>query len=238
MPFTPLTNYAGYEHVLNAMPTFVHKNGNIYGIAIEKQGGVRQNLVIYRKRPGFTLPEFVHRYVGGVDSASQIAAGGCVIDLTGALHTWASAVPLGLPPITKTGFVGGFWEPIAGVDDPWGQDTPQASGGGVKLFPAQLTNPAWEGRIMGPNVGEWVDIPATFGCPPAEAYIVRFVAQASQGDVRVRAGTQQAPAILTVNTQLPNIQVHTQGWAPGPLTWVSTVHAGAQVWFQIVGRAL
>lgn len=229
--FTPLINYAGYaEHVLNAVPCFAHPNGTIYGVAIEKQSGARQNLSVYRVRRGSNVRELVHRYVGGgVDAASQIAAGGCLIDPTGALHVWASAVPMGTPNITKTGFVGGFWPPIPNVDAPW------SSGGGITLFDAPRTTLAWEGRQMGANVGELVDIPVVFGVPVASAYLLRFVAQSSAADVRVRAGTQASPFYVTVNTQVPNVQVHAQGWAPGPQVWVSTAQGAAQVWLQVLG---
>jgi len=121
MTFTPLINYAGYAHVLNALPCFVHPgNGNLYGVAVEKQSGTKQNLSVYRARPGSLERELVKRYTGGgVDAQSQIAAGGCVIDRDGSLHVWASADPVGGEKITETGFVGGFWEPIPGVDEPW-----------------------------------------------------------------------------------------------------------------------
>ena len=234
MAFTPLINYSGYEHVLNCMPTFFHQNGNVYGIAIEKQGGLRQNLSVYRVRPGSLARELVKRYVGGVDTKSQIAAGGCGILQDGSLWVWASAVPKELPPITQTGFVGGFFDPIPGVDDPWSGGTPGPSGG-VVLFDAPITNPAWEGRAIPANSGIAVDIPSTFGVPAAAAYLVRFVVQSDAPNVRVRAGTQAAPFILTCNTQIANVQVHTQGWAPGPICYVSTVNGAAVVWFRLVG---
>lgn len=230
MTFTPLINYAGYAHVLNAMPCFVHPgNGNLYGIAIEKQGGTRQNLSVYRVRPGSVTRELVKRYIGGgVDAASQIAAGGCVIHQDGSLEVWASAAPVGQPPITETGFVGGFWPRIPNVDAPW-------SSGGVTLFPSPLTTPAWEGRQMAANSGEWVDIPLTFGATAASSYLLRFVALSDVPDVRVRAGTEAAPFFLTVNTQAAHIQIHAQGWAPGPRVWVSTANGAAQVWMQVLG---
>lgn len=228
MPFQPLINYQGYAHCLNALPCFVHPgNGNLYGIAIEKQAGLRQNLSVYRVRPGSLVRELVHRYVGGVDSASQIAAGGCVIRKDGSLEVWASAVPIGIPPITQTGFVGGCWDPIPGVDEPWGA-------GGITLFPAPVTSPTWEARTL--SGGVLVDIPAVFGVPSASAYLVRFVASASAPNVRVRAGaSEQAPAFLTVNTQAAGVQVHTQGWTPGPQAWISTANGAALIWLQIVG---
>lgn len=229
--FTPLRNYAGHEHVLNALPTFAHQNGNLYGIAIEKQAGVRQNLTVYRKRPGASAAEQVHRFVGGVDSAAQIAAGGCAILPNGSLEVWASAVPMGIPPITKTGFVGGWWDPIPGIDDPW------SSGGGVKLFDVPLTHPTWEGRQMAANTGVLIDIPAVFGAPVASVYVVRFVVVADGPNIRARAGTERAPFILTANTKAAGVEEHLQGDAPGPICYVSTAQGAAKVWFQIVGVA-
>lgn len=244
MPFTPLIDYHSYEHILNAVPCFVHPgNGNLYGIAIEKQAGIRQNLSVYRVRPGSPARELVHRYVGGIDSAAQIAAGGCVIHQDGSLEVWASAVPLGIPPITKTGFVGGFWEPIPNVDEPWtsggapGPPGPAgpAGAGGVVLFPVPLTSPDWEARTL--SSGVLVDIPAVFGCPIASAYLVRLVASASAPNVRVRAGTVDAPYFLTVNTQVAGVQVHAQGFSPGPQMYISSVNGTALTWLQIVGRS-
>ena len=227
--FTPLINYSGYAHVLNALPCFVHQNGNLYGIAIEKQSGLRQNLSVYRVRPGSNVRELVHRYVGGIDSQAQIAAGGCVIQRDGSLWVWASAVPVGIPPITTTGFVGGFWEPIPDVDEPWGD------GGGITLFDAPLISPAWEGRAL--NGGELVDIPSVFSAPVASSYLVRFVVQADAANVRVRAGTHAAPFFLTVNTQIAGVQIHAQGWIPGPEAWISTINGSALVWLQIIGHS-
>jgi hypothetical protein len=226
--FTPLINYAGMEHVLNAMPCFVHPNGNRYGIAIEKRGGVTQNLSVYRMRNGTTAREHVHTYTGGVDSVAQIAAGGCIIRPDGALEVWAAATPVQSPNVTKTGFVGGFWEPIPNVDDPY-----TLGGSGVTLFPHLMTAPSWENRTVAG--GQWVDVPSVFGVPASSAYIVRFVAESDAADVRVRAGTDVSPSFLTVNTQLPNVQIHAQGWAPGPRCWVSVAQGTARVWMQICG---
>jgi hypothetical protein len=243
MTFTPLTNYAGYSHVLNAVPCFVHPgNGNLYGIAIEKQAGIRQNLSVYRVRPGSDARELVKRYVGGIDSAAQIAAGGCVILQDGSLQVWASAVPVGVPPITQTGFVGGFWPPVPNVDEPWtgggepGEPGPPgpAGAGGITLLPSVVTSPSWEGRTL--QGGVMVDIPATFGVPSAAAYLVRFVASASAANVRVRAGRDENnPYFLTLNTAVAGVQQHAQGWTPGPSCYVSTVNGAALVWFQVCG---
>lgn len=159
--FTPLINYAGYEHVLNAVPCFIHPgNHNVYGIAIEKHGDIRQDLSVYRVRPGSQVRELAHRFVGGgVDAQTQIAAGGCLIRPDGSLEVWASADPVGGTPITKTGFVGGFWPPIPGIDDPYPlvsalqaqiaaleariNALPPTTTGGTLVIPAQQA--PWEG---------------------------------------------------------------------------------------------
>lgn len=242
MSFEPLVNYAGYEHVLNAVPCFVHNNGNMYGVAVEKVGGVQQNLSVYRTRPGSTHRELVHRYVGGVDSRAQIAAGGCVILRDGTLEVWASAVPPLQPDTTDTGFQGVFAR-IPNVDAPWssggetgpaGPAGPQGAGS-VTLFPTPYTIAAWEGRQLASGAAESVNVPAVFGAPSAVTYLIRFVAVATLANVRVRAGTPAWPFYLTLNTQLPNMEVHIQGWTPGPSIHVSTVNGPAKCWLQILG---
>jgi hypothetical protein len=123
----------------------------------------------------------------------------------------------------------------AGVPGPQGPPgAPGAPGaGGVVLFPAPLTSAAWEGRTL--NGGEAVDIPATFGCAPAAAYLIRFVAQSNTADVRVRAGTIAAPFFLTLNLVVPKLQAHIQGFAPGPIAYISTAQGEAKIWLQVVG---
>jgi hypothetical protein len=109
------------------------------------------------------------------------------------------------------------------------------AGGGIVLLPAPVTTPAWEGRKV--EGGVLVDVPSTFGVPSAAAYLIRFVAQSSAPNVRVRAGTEQAPYFVTVNTQAPGLQMHCQGWTPGPDVYVSSVNGVAQVWLQVLGHA-
>jgi hypothetical protein len=242
MTFTPLIDYAGYEHVLNAMPCFVHPgNGNLYGIAIEKRGGTRQNLSVYRVRPGNPAREHVYTYRGGgIDAQTQIAAGGCVILQDGSLQVWASADPVGGSPITQTGFVGGFWEPIPGVDDPWtaggtGEPGPPgpAGAGGITLLPSVATNTTWEGRTL--TAGVMVDIPATFGVPSSVAYLVRVTMNAPVANVRARFGTQACPFFYTVNSRRDGDDEMDQGWVPGPVCYVSPAQGTPRVWLQIVG---
>ena len=197
------------EHVLHAVPCFVHPtNGNMYGVVIEKIGGVRQDLSVYRTRPGSTHRELVKRYIGGQDSRAQIAAGGCVILQDGTLEVWATAVPPLQPNVTDTGFQG-VWDRVPGVDAPWSSGGAQgpmgpagpAGAGSVTLFDTPRTSTAWQGRTV--SAGESVDIPAVFGAPSATAYLIRFAAVATAANVRIRAGTQAAPYFLTLNTQYP-----------------------------------
>lgn len=224
--FTPLANYAGHEHVLNGVPCFVHPgNGNMYGVDIDKVGGVQQNLNVYRTRPGSTNKELVKRYIGGADSRAQIAAGGVVILQDGSMEVWASAVPL-VGAVTRTGF-SGVWDRVPNVDAPW-----SASAGGITLLASVATNPAWEARTL--TAGEMVNIPAVFHVPSASAYLVRFTVTASAAGVRGRAGTEACPHFFTVNTQAPNVDAMAQGWAPGPACYVSPAQGQPTVYFQIV----
>jgi len=107
--------------------------------------------------------------------------------------------------------------------------------GGVALFDAPMVSPDWSGRVFGGGV--LIDIPATFGVPPAAAYLIRLAASAGAANVKVRAGTEAAPYFLTLNTQAPGVETHTQGFVPGPKLWVSTAGGAATVWLQVVGRA-
>lgn len=232
--FEPFIPYPNYEHVLNGLPCFVHPgNGNTYWIAIEKKGGVQQNLSVYRMRPGSMERELVRRFVGGADSAAQIAAGGCLIDQNGALWVGASAVPPGRPNITKTGFVGGFWPPVPNVDAPYTQ-----SGGmsGSVLFDAPLSSPQWDGRQMPADTGIAVDIPTVFGAPSVGVYHIRLVAIADAPNIKARAGrVGGAPHFVTVCTPAAHAEAHGNGPAPGPHMWISVVGGPAKIWLQIDG---
>lgn len=119
MPFQPLTNYTGYNHVLGAAPCFVHpKNGNIYFGACEQRAGTQQDLSIYRYVAQTGIMELVKRYRGAVDSPSQITMGGAVIAQGGAMFVATSLVIKDAPKITGTGWQGSFIrEPQ--VDEPW-----------------------------------------------------------------------------------------------------------------------
>ena len=106
-------------------------------------------------------------------------------------------------------------------------------GGGFTLLPAPAVASAWSGRTV--QGGEWLDVPAVFGVPSASGYLLRLSAVAGAADVRARAGSEAAPYFLTVNTQVAGVEIHGQGWAPGPRCWVSTVNGSARVWLQVCG---
>lgn len=119
MPFTPLTNYTGYQHILMAGATFVHPgNGNVYFSACEQQNGVHQNLSIYRIRGGSITPELVKRYLGTVDSQAQFTYGSAVIGPGGNMWVATSLIIPNAPKVTATGFQGSFILE-QGIDDPY-----------------------------------------------------------------------------------------------------------------------
>lgn len=119
MPFQPLTNYAGYNHVLGSAPCFVHpKNGNIYFAACEQKAGTQQDLSIYRYVAATGIIEPVKRYRGTIDSPSQITMGGAVIAQGGAMFVATSLVIPGVPKVTGTGWQGS-WLREPQIDEPW-----------------------------------------------------------------------------------------------------------------------
>lgn len=252
--WTPIRNYADTYHVLGAGACFVHPtSGNVYFYACEKVDGTHQNLVIYRLVTATGNMEKVHTFTDGIDSQGFIDRGGCVINRDGALVVATSLQHKGVAydPKQTTGFQG-VWAIIPGVDEPWSsggapgkdgaQGPPGAPGapgsGGMQLLPAPRTSPAWENRAL--TGGVEVDVPAVFGVPSASQYRIRFVASAARADIRIRAGTKDAPFFVTMNTQVANLQDHTTGDTPGPLVYVSVVDgagtaATARVHLQIVG---
>lgn len=244
MTFQPLTNYAGYTHVPEAGAVWFHpKNGNAYCCACEKDQAGRQDLSVYRMHKDSDVWELVVRYEGGLASENQVTMGGAGIDQNGDLLVVTSLIIPHVPYITKEKFQG-CWIRETGKDESWdygaqpgppGPPGPDGAGG-IVLFGAPVAHAAWDGRQL--SGGETVDIPAVFGVPTASAYLIRFVAQATAADVRVRAGTVAAPYFVTLNTQVAGVQVHTQGWAPGPQIYVSTVNGLATVWLQIVGMSV
>lgn len=122
--------------------------------------------------------------------------------------------------------------PSGGPPGPQGPAGPQGSGA-ITLLSAPVTSAEWDGRTL--QGGAHVDIPSAFGVPSHSAYLVRFCAKAGAADVRVRAGTEAAPYFLTLNTQAPNIEIHTQGWIGGPGAYISTVGGSATIWLQVEG---
>ena len=139
--------------------------------------------------------ELVKRFVGTIDSQKHITMGGASIEQDGSLLVTTSLIPIGVPYLTKEGFQR-VWIRVPNVDDPWSDTGTPAPGGGFTLLPAPLTSPLWSGRVLGG--GEMVNVPLVFSAPAASAYLIRFVASAGAADIRVRAGTPEAPAILTL----------------------------------------
>ncbi len=117
-------------HVLGAAPVFEHPlTGTVYWAVCEKVGdGVKQNLVIYRRKEGQTTFEHVHTFVGGVDAASQITMGGAIIRRDGSLEVGASGTPLGGIDKSGTG-LSALWAVIPGKDEPWVFTTTTQAGG-------------------------------------------------------------------------------------------------------------
>ncbi len=119
MPFQPLTDYTGYQHILMAGAQFVHPgNGNVYFAVCEQQSGAKQNLSIYRILAGQVVPQLVKRYLGMVDSAGQITYGGAVIGPGGNMWIATSLIIPGAKRVTTTGFQGSFILEM-GIDDPY-----------------------------------------------------------------------------------------------------------------------
>lgn len=124
--------------------------------------------------------------------------------------------------------------PQSGKPGPPGPPGP-AGAGAITLLPAPVTSPQWEGRVL--SGGVLIDIPTVFGVPSASAYLVRFAAKAPAANVRARAGTEAAPWFLTLVTQAPDLEIHTQGWVHGPAVWVSAVGGTPTVWLEIEGHS-
>lgn len=124
MPFQPLANYTGYNHVLFGGACFVHPgNGNVYFCACEQHDGIHQNLSVYRYVAATGVIEHVKTYFGGAtDSPSQITMGGAVIGQGGAMFVATSLVIPGAPKVTTTGWQGS-WIREPGIDEPWGESS-------------------------------------------------------------------------------------------------------------------
>jgi hypothetical protein len=235
MPFTPFdTQYSAHTDVT------IHPATGVVTITVafhpNNRGGY--NCKIWELHPPYTgAPIMVRDWVQGQKGVSvgPFGHGASVALPTGGLLTVVPVASDSSEVKPSIMIDGGLGAPYAlgtgGEQGPQGEP----GTGGIILFPAPVTTPTWEGRTL--NSGELVDIPAVFGVPSATAYLIRFVAQAGAADVRVRAGTEEAPYFVTVNTQVAGVQVHTQGWVPGPACYVSVVNGSAQVWLQVLGRA-
>jgi hypothetical protein len=106
--------------------------------------------------------------------------------------------------------------------------------GAVDMYDDPISCAEWNGRDL--NGGALIDIPAAFGVESAPCYLVRFCAQATYPNVKIRAGSERSPHFLTLTTQAPGIRKDCQGWIPGPVAYISTVDGQAKVWLQIIGR--
>jgi hypothetical protein len=82
-----------------------------------------------------------------------------------------------------------------------------------------------------------LDIPATFGVPVANSYLVRLTMNAPIANVRARCGTTATPFFFTVNSQVAGVDNMDQGWVPGPLCYVSPAQGTPVIWLQVVGFA-
>jgi hypothetical protein len=236
-PFIPFdTKYSAHTDVT------IHPTTGVVTITVafhpNNHGGY--NCKIWELDPPYTgAPRAVRDWVQGQASVGPFGHGASVALPTGGVLT---AVPVGFdsssdvrPSILIDPDLGSPYQLGGGAQGPAGPPGP-AGNGGIVLFSAPLIAPAWEKRTL--SGGEWVDIPQLFGAPAAASYLVRFVAVAAAANVRVRAGTEQAPIFLTVNTQVAGLEVHTQGWVPGPRVWVSSVNGPAQTWLQILGMGI
>jgi hypothetical protein len=119
MDFEPLADYSGYQHVLMAGACFVHPgNGNVYYAACEQQGGVKQNLSVYRVVSGSNAPRLVKRYHGTIDSSAQITFGTAVIGASEDMLVATSLIIPNAPRVTNTGFQG-CWIRELNIDEPY-----------------------------------------------------------------------------------------------------------------------
>lgn len=141
MPFQPLANYTGYNHVLFAGATFVHPgNGNIYFCACEQVSGIHQNLSVYRMLATTAQIELVKRYQGGAsDSPAQITMGAAVIGQGGGMIVATSLIIPGVPQVTGSGWQGS-WIREPNIDAPWSL---AGAGGGGGLSAEDSANLAW-----------------------------------------------------------------------------------------------
>ncbi len=236
MPFQPLTNYAGMNHILAAAPTFIHpETGTAYAVACEQRKGAQQDLSVYRMLEGGNAWQLVKRYRGTVDSAGHITMGGAVIERTGNMLVATSLIIPGAPKITTTGFQG-CWIREQGIDAPWGGSSAPAAPGGSYVPSAPRGAPLWSGQPFAG--GRVVDMQSEFAVPPALAYNMRLVASGPVG-ARLRVGPDAATAYdTTINIIVAGQEHHAKcavNAGPGGTLYVSTVGAISVVWLQCCG---
>lgn len=119
MTFLPIANYSGHNHVLQVGAHWTHPtSGYTYACACEQKSGARQNLSVYRMKPGGVAWEHVKTYFGTIDSEGHITMGGASIEPSGAMLVTTSLIIKGAQKVTTTGFQG-CWVRKAGVDDPY-----------------------------------------------------------------------------------------------------------------------
>ena len=140
----------------------------------------------------------------------------------------------GLGAVRGPGVPGGR-AAVATVEGPPPVQQGVPGAGGVVLFDAPYTSPAWDNRTL--TAGVLVDIPATFGCPSYSVYVVRLVALAPAANVRVRFGSQVAPHLVTANTQVAGVEIHKQLFIPGPQCYISPAQGSPTCWLQIAGHS-
>lgn len=117
--FQPLVNYSSYNHILQAGAHWTHPvSGYTYACACEQKGGARQNLSVYRMRPGGAAWEHVQTYYGTVDAEGHITMGAASIEPNGDMLVTTSLTIKGAEKVTGTGFQG-CWLRKAGVDAPY-----------------------------------------------------------------------------------------------------------------------
>jgi len=208
--------------------------------SISGAGGKPRNIAVFRKVLG-ALPntgqwQLLQMWQEGVDYNDSSAAGSITVTPDGTVHiimsfgktvaanrvayqSWEAAIP-------RSQFAAPIVRPTP---------TPPPTPGQYHLLDAPAMSPQWNQRLIPAETGVLVDIPTTFNIASKTSYIVRVAAVADKADVRLRCGSQTFPFTLTLNTQVARVQVHAQGFIPGPQVYVSAVNGPVQAWLQIMG---